>query len=290
MKRILVPLDGSSLSEAAVPLAEGLARDHEADLLLVRALRSMGSPEAEFRAQEEAEAYLDAVARSLRARGLPGVEWKVWYDEPERAIALAAWYNKADLIAMSTHGRGGLSRLLFGSVAESLVRKAPVPVVLVSGRLPRRPVSIGRVLVPLDGSELSEGILPVVEGLAGPLDVAIDLLRVVEPIPGAAAVELPVQARELLDVRAAEAERYLGKIATVLEAKGLRVRAEVREGPAVDAILRYAVESGVGLIAMSTHGRTGLGRLLIGSVAERVLRAGPVPVVIWKPSVEGPDR
>jgi nucleotide-binding universal stress UspA family protein len=282
VKRILVPLDGSRLSEAVLPLAEALARDHAADILLVRALRPQPSAEAEIAAQQEAEAYLAGMAASLEGAGLPGVDWKVWYDAPDRAIADAARYNKADLVTMGTHGRGGLTRLLLGSVAESLVRHAPVPVLLVRGELTWTPGAMARILVPLDGSTLSEEVLRVVQGLAGPLDVAVDLLQVIEPIPGPAMIELPGSARELADVRPAEAARYLEKIAARLEGQGVRARAEVREGAAVEVITRVAQERGAGLIAMTTHGRSGLGRLLLGSVAERVLRAAPVPVLLWR--------
>ena len=135
MRRVLVPLDGSRLAEAVVPLAETLARDHEADLLLVRALHPGGSAEAEVEAQETAEAYLRTMAAGLAARGR-AVEWKVWYDEPARAIADAARYNDVGLIVMSTHGRGGLNRVLFGSVAERVLRAAPAPVLLWKAPLP----------------------------------------------------------------------------------------------------------------------------------------------------------
>ncbi|HEV8310282.1 MAG TPA: universal stress protein [Methylomirabilota bacterium] len=288
MNRVLVPLDGSRLSEAILPLAEALARDYEADVLLVRALRSRDSAEVAVRAQEEAEAYLEGIARGLRLRGLAGVAWKVWYDAPDRAIVDAARFNGVDLIAMSTHGRGGLTRLLFGSVAESLVRKAPVPVLLVRGEFAPPPGTIGRILVPLDGSELSEGILPVVERLAGPFDWTIDLLHAVEPLPGYATVEISSRhAGEILRLATRDAETRLAKVAVPLEDKGLRAQWAVREGPAVDVILRYARDAGASLIAMSTHGRSGLGRFFLGSVAERVLREASVPVLIWKAPAEG---
>ncbi len=291
MNRILVPLDGSRLSEAILPLAEALARDHGAALLLVRALRSQGSVEAEVRVREEAEAYLDAMARDLGRRGLPGVTWKVWYDEPDRAIADAARFNEVDLIAMSTHGRGGLRRVLFGSVAESLVRKAPVPVLLVRGPLAPTRGTMGRILVPLDGSDLSRGILPIVARLAGPFDLTIALLRVIEPFPAYAATETSVEsAAQLLRMATADAEAGLAEVAASLEARGLRVQWTVREGLAVDVILGHAREAGVDLIAMSTHGRSGLGRFVIGSVAEEVLRAATVPVLIWKASAEARRR
>jgi len=287
VKRILVPLDGSRLSEAIVPLAEALARDYDAELLLVRALRSLGTPEAEVHAQEEAEAYLRGIAGGLEARRRP-VTWKVWYDEPDRAIADAARFNAVDLVAMSTHGRGGLTRLLFGSVAESLVRRAPAPVLLVRGELSWQPGGLGKILVPLDGSELSEAVLPVVAGLAGPFDLAIQLLRVIEPMPAYAAPEIPLaRTEEIVRLQEDDAEGYLAKVGVPLEAKGCRVTRTIARGLPVDAIIRAASEGGAGLIAMSTHGRSGFGRLLLGSVAERVLRAAPVPVLLWKAPADG---
>jgi nucleotide-binding universal stress UspA family protein len=286
VKRILVPLDGSRLSEAVLPLAEALARDYEASLLLVRALRPAGSPEAEVEAQETAEAYLRTMAADLTGRGR-AVDWKVWYDDPARAIADAARYNGVDLIAMSTHGRGGLGRLMLGSVAEAVVRQAPVPVLLVRGELTAAPGSLGKVLVPLDGSELSEGVLPVAVGLAGPFDLAVELFRAVEPIPAYAAAELTAGRSEaILREEEAGAREYLAKRATRLEARGLRVARSVMPTPAVDGIVRRAREGGAGLIAMTTHGRSGVSRLLFGSVAERVLRAAPVPVLLWKAPAE----
>jgi nucleotide-binding universal stress UspA family protein len=282
VKRIVVPLDGSRLAEAILPMASALARDYDADLLLVRALRPLGSADAEVEAQEDAEAYLRAAAGRLGARGL-SVSWKVWYEEPARAIADAARYNDAGLIVMSTHGRGGLDRLLFGSVAETLVRQAPVPVLLVRGELSWQPGELGKILVPLDGSELSEAVLPVVERLAGPFDLAIELVRAIEPIPPFAAVELTGSVTEDVGrLEREEARAYLAKVAAPLEAKGCRVKSAVVLGPAVDAILRTAQEGRAGLVAMSTHGRSGIGRLLLGSVAERVLRAAPTPVLLWK--------
>jgi nucleotide-binding universal stress UspA family protein len=287
VKRILVPLDGSRLAEATLPMAKALARDYEADLLLVRALRPLGSAEAEVVAQEDAEVYLRAVAGRLHARGL-AVTWKVWYDEPARAIADAARHNDVGLIVMSTHGRGGLNRLLFGSVAETLVRQAPVPVLLVRGDLSWQPGALEKILVPLDGSELSESVLSVVERLAGPFDFAIELLHAIEPIPPYASAELTSGITEDIGRLGREnAEGYLAKVAAPLEAKGCRVKSRVALGPAVDAILRAAQDGQAGLVAMSTHGRSGIGRLLLGSVAERVLRTAPTPVLLWKAPAAG---
>jgi nucleotide-binding universal stress UspA family protein len=133
-----------------------------------------------------------------------------------------------------------------------------------------------RVLVPLDGSGLGAAILPVAERLAGPLDLELHLLRAVEP-----------GADDALD--AVEAGRYLGGVAGRLEARGLRVRVAVRAGRAVDVIPAHVGEHGIGLVAMSTRARAGLGRLLFGSVAEQVLSAVTVPVLRWRPARPVPE-
>lgn len=287
MERILVPLDGSVLSEAIVPVAEILARDYGAELLLLRAVRPRTAPgadalETEANLASEAEAYLKRVAGELQERGLLRVSWSVRFEKPEQAIAEAAARNHVDLIAMTTHGRTGLGRLLLGSVAESLVRQAPAPVLLVRGAPAWRREEIRKILVPLDGSELSAEILRVVKRLAGPLDLSIVLLHVVEPIHPSAAGEASARREEMLRLRLTDADGYLAKITDSLQAKGLRVRHVARVGRAVDVIPEYARSEEVGLIAMTTHGRTGLGRLFFGSVAERVMRTAPVPVLLWK--------
>lgn len=278
MKRILVPLDGSPLSEAIIPLATALARGHRAEVLLVRARRRQGFPEAEVAAHEEAETYLALIAKKLAAYGVPA-RWMVCCDEPDRAIADAARDNAVDLVTMSTHGRGAVTR----SVAEGVVRQAPVPVLLVRGQLVWQRGEIGKIVVPLDGSGLSASILPLVAQLAEPFDFTIDLLRAVEPLPAYAVVEISAaKTEEMRQLEATDAGSYLAKVAGPLNAQGLRVTRSIGYGPAVDVIVRHAGEAGAGLIAMSTHGHTGVGRLLLGSVADRVLRAAPVPVLLWR--------
>jgi nucleotide-binding universal stress UspA family protein len=292
VKRIVVPLDGSALAEAIVPVVETLARDYEAEILLVRGLVAQRTAEDEFEMQRQAEGYLSGLAAALRARGLRAVDWKVWYDEPDRAIVNAAVTNGADLVAMATHGRGGLGRLLLGSVAEAVVRTAPVPVLLVRGRPVWGPGAIRQIVVPLDDSDTSEAVLPVVETLAGPLDLGIHLVHAVEPLPPSARIELPTGLEEqVVGAHRAEASDRLARIAARLEAKGLRVAWAVRIGAPLEVVARHVEECGAGLIAMTTQGRTGLDRLLLGSVAERVLRGVEVPVLLWKPRAAAPaDR
>ena len=139
-----------------------------------------------------------------------------------------------------------------------------------------------RAIVPLDGSMVAEGIIPFILEIAGPLDMEVVLLRVVVPIPpsvieGSRHVE--VEDREK---RRLEAEEYLAPIVSELRTKGVRVTTQVRRGEPTDEILAGAKEARADLIAMTTHGRSGFGRLLFGSVAEAVLRHSEVPVFLMR--------
>lgn len=148
-----------------------------------------------------------------------------------------------------------------------------------------------KVVVPLDGSAVAEGIVPFLLGIAGPLDLEVVLLRVVVPM-----VAPVVEASRYLEIedphaRAAEAVGYLASIAAELTSRGIRVQTDVRRGDPVREILACAEDAGADLIAMTTHGRSGLGRLLFGSVAEAVLRNAGIPVLLMKQtSVPAPSE
>lgn len=144
-----------------------------------------------------------------------------------------------------------------------------------------------RVLVPLDGSERAEAILPFVEQVAGPLDAEIVLLHVVEPpLAGEIMASAGVVSPDAWLIREMEAKQYLGGVERRLSAKGLRVQRRLQIGRALDEILAMVTTSGADLIAMATHGRSGPARLLFGSVAEAVLRSSPVPVLMFRVSGE----
>jgi nucleotide-binding universal stress UspA family protein len=139
-----------------------------------------------------------------------------------------------------------------------------------------------RVLVPLDGSLVAEGVIPFIMEIAGPLDMQVVLLRVLVPVP-----PMPVEGTrqvviEDLEKRRAEAEEYLVGMARELRDKGVRVTTDVRRGEPVAEILQGAREAEADLIAMTTHGRSGLRRLLFGSVAEAVLRQAEIPVFLMR--------
>ena len=135
-----------------------------------------------------------------------------------------------------------------------------------------------RVLVPLDGSRVAEGILPFIEQIAGPVDMEVLLVRVV-PLIVAMAKEAQAGAPILKEL---DAQGYLEPLVASLKAKGVRAGARVRIGDPATEIVAAAKEINADLIAMTTHGRTGLGRLLFGSVAEAVLRGSPIPVFLMR--------
>lgn len=140
-----------------------------------------------------------------------------------------------------------------------------------------------RVVVPLDGSPLAEGMLSFIVDIAGPLDLEVVLLRVIRPIPPQVTEGSRVIVADDVAGRTENAREYLAPLADQLRRKGIRVRTEVRYGqPIVDEILEGAREADADLIAMTTHGRSGLGRLLFGSVAEAVLRQAEVPVFLMR--------
>ena len=139
-----------------------------------------------------------------------------------------------------------------------------------------------RALVPLDGSSVAETIIPFILDIAGPLDMEVVLLRVVEPIPpmvieGSRHIEV-----EDVEARRTDAEEYLAPIAVQLQNKGVRVESRVRRGNPAEEIVAAARKSGADLIAMSTHGRGGLGRLVFGSVAQAVLRHVDMPMFLMR--------
>jgi nucleotide-binding universal stress UspA family protein len=196
-----------------------------------------------------------------------------------------------DLIVMTTHGRGGLARFWLGSVADSLLRWSTAPILLLrpddGTPDPARPRTIQRILIPLDGSAQSEAMVEHAVALGQLMQSEYTLLRVVAPfVLGASA---PFTTPTDFDPdrtmrRQAEAQHDLDTVARRLQAAGATVRTRVLITEQVAAaILEEASQHGIDLIAMSTHGRSGLARLLIGSVADKVLRGAERAVLVYRP-------
>ncbi|MBI3966937.1 MAG: universal stress protein [Chloroflexi bacterium] len=286
---ILVPLDGSTFAERALIPASALARAVGARLVLVRATIAHASltrdlAAAEIAATQQAEIELAATAERLRATGLD-VETHVYYDDPPAAIVDLAGRVQADLIVMSTHGRSGLGRWIYGSVADEVLRRSVSPVLLVpahSEELWPEGRKL-RVLLPLDGSKLAEDSLGLVTRVASNATVDITLLRVIEPVSAYTYAE--VSPYLVLDrtEEISEAERYVDRIAARLREQGHSVQVRVESGLPTVTIARVARERGADLIAMATHGHGGIARFVLGSVATGVLQQAATPLLLVRP-------
>jgi nucleotide-binding universal stress UspA family protein len=287
MKTILVPLDGSDLAARAVPFAATLAARGKSSLLLLRAVNTLAAP-TESAGQalvDEAQQALDATAAALAADGL-AVTTRVVDRQAESAILEATADENVALIVMSTHGRGGLGRFIYGSVADTVLRHAPVPVLTVPPHGLSKWPTDGRVkiLVPLDGSDLSrQAVGPACE-LADALGGSL-LLGSVVTFPsysmyaeGYVFVDPDPGSGMLADTR-----QYLEAVAAGLRTESRPVEVCATYGSPYFGITSMAREAGVGLIVMASHGRGGMSRALLGSVATATLRQSDVPIVLVRP-------
>jgi nucleotide-binding universal stress UspA family protein len=192
---------------------------------------------------------------------------------------------------MTTHGRGPLSRFWLGSVATELVQCSPVPVLLVRPKegLPDLAADPAprRILIPLDGSPLGEGVIPVAVAVGTLSGAAYRLLRVVPPVPssGGGLGELGAGTPTVADQLRAEASGYLADLTA--RTPGLTAAAThvAVDWPPAVAVLAEADANGIDLIALETRGRSGLVRALLGSVADKVVRGATVPVLLQRPTV-----
>jgi nucleotide-binding universal stress UspA family protein len=287
LSTILVPLDGSALAEQALPVAERVARAAQARVILTRVVPAYSGTETSVDASVAlaARKNLDEIASRLR-RAQITVEVALREGDAATQIVGTVEARCADLIIMSTHGRSGVGRWLYGSVADAVIRLAQVPVMLIPSEVSvqwptaRRP----RVLVPLDESRLSEAVLgPAVE-LATGLDAEVVLVEVVAwpPLVYSDPIELlPYDPEEQL----AEARGYLADVATRLRNSGASVRclADVGRAPA-ETIVRLARDEHADLIAMATHGRSGVARVVLGSTTTGTLQHAGVPLLIVRPT------
>jgi nucleotide-binding universal stress UspA family protein len=288
---ILVPLDGSLLAERALPYAERLARAGSRRLVLVRAVELFlpdgeACIESEHPMLAEAQKYLEDLAKGLMSSGLQ-VGCTVPYGSPSEQILASIHSYHPDFVVMGTHARSGFGRWLHGSVADAVLCHSSSPVVLVPSHLTEPAASIrgARLLVPLDGSPLSEAVLPWVARVATETGAEVVLARVVpfqdSLYPGYIQVVPPADVEQLNEARA-----YLSAVAEQLMATALpvRTRAEVGADPGT-TIARLADEECADMIVMGTHGRSGVVRFVLGSVANGTLRHARVPLLLIRPSM-----
>jgi nucleotide-binding universal stress UspA family protein len=287
MTTVVVPLDGSELADRALPFATTIAARGGRSVLLLRVVDTMSAPSEADEAvlKREAQAALDATAASLSGDGV-SVTTRVVEGQAETAILAASGDEDVSLIVMSTHGRGGLGRFVYGSVADTVLRHAPVPVLTVPphvhmGWQGDTPV---KVLVPLDGSALSRAALGPARELAdllgGPL-----LLASVAELPryttytDAATFVVPDVEESVLE----ETRRELEALAAELRTDARQVETHATFGSPYFDIARIARDARAGLIVMATRGRSGLTRAILGSVATATLSRSEIPVMLVCP-------
>lgn len=295
-ERILVPLDGSPLGEHALAIASCIAHTANAELVLVHASidfdESMLLDAAELEvttAREHidkisAETYLGQIAEEVRADGI-AVTTLVRPGPPGEVILNALRSQQPSLIVLASHCRGGLDRWLYGSVADQILRETTSPVLLVPLACDRswptdRPL---RILVPLDGSRFAEEALSPARSLATQVNARLILVGVAQPplvryYPRVASLfGFEVMAR------LARARQYLDMTAGDPRRRGDSVTTRSRVGDPATEIVATAREQDVDLIIMATHGRGGLSRLMMGSVATEVVHGSRLPVMLIRP-------
>ncbi|MBI3967247.1 MAG: universal stress protein [Chloroflexi bacterium] len=286
LRTILVSLDGSELADRALPFAATLARAAEARLVLVRALGLFELLGGQLtREQEKLRRRVEAdVVGQLVELHRDGVraEAEVLDCGAVMAIRHATVRWDADLIVGSTHGRGGLGRLLYGSVADELVRTSEKPVLLVTPSCGAGWPGdhVRRILVPLDGSALAEMALSVAAELAGALGAPLLLVRIVEP----AYYTYYQESAETHERFLAEPRGYLEEIADRLRRGGLAVDVSVGAKLPPWTVAGVAREHEADLVVMATHGCSGLSRLALGSTAAATIGQTTVPVVLVRPA------
>jgi nucleotide-binding universal stress UspA family protein len=272
LDRILVPLDGSEAAASILPQVRRILLRRDAEVLLVRALELPPSAEAglggvadlqEARAQAETvrveRALLEQGAR-VRSLLRPG--------PPADVILGTAEQERASMIAMSTHGRTGIARWAFGSVTEKVLRASPIPVLALrsfegSAPAPAGELALKRILIAVDAADFSLEVVPPAIELAKLFGSSVLLLHVCEGQP-ACSVPVPQLTRAFERFREA----------------GVCAEPAMRVGDPASSILDCCRESGVELIALTTHGRSGVTRWMLGSVAEKILRGATVPLLL----------
>ena len=298
IRSVMVPLDGSPLAEQALPWAIAIARKARARLRLAMVHRLTLLPpladtvglytKVELAVRKSQRDYLHGTAGRVKAEAAIQVATAILEGEPAPALAGYARETGADLVVMTTHGRGGLERAWLGSVADELMRTLGIPMLVIRPGEERASAALlERILVPLDGSRQAEAVLPVALAMASLFDASLALRQVVLPIALMTSPPASFPAgidTELTAIDQRRAQAYLDRLVEQLRGVGARASGAAVLGRAVfETILTTAQERGPGMVALATRGRGGLRRMLLGSVADKLVRRGDLPVLVTRP-------
>jgi nucleotide-binding universal stress UspA family protein len=301
--KILVPLDGSALAEQVLPYVRPLAKALVASIELLRTIPAAGLELADpssTNSQDQALDYLRSISASLNGLGV-SISSVVRQGSPASWIINEAEQEPGTLIAMATHGRSGVARWLLGSVTDKVFYASTTPLLIVRSSEPPNPISeaqLKTVIVPLDGSVLAEQVLPHVATLAKALDLAVKLVRVHPSVEeysryferqqmGSAATVYSGPYEVFSKEADAQAMEYLHEVKMQLHHEGVwSVEESLLRGHPAATVVDLARETPGSLVAMSSHERSGIGRWLLGSVTDRVVRHSPAPVLVIRPEEE----
>jgi len=294
-KKILVPLDGSDTAEAILPFAQEVAIKSGAALLLVTAVQQTGTWDVGLSLQVmEKEGQIAGEYLAEQVGKVSGkATSQVLQGDAAEAILSCAEKEGADLIAISTHGRSGIRRFLFGSVATKLLEASPVPVLFLRPKEGEDKGAPGpvvkKILVPLDGSDVALSILPTVEEFAKAMGASLTLYHAVAPLavyPGFEAAVVPAM-NTVTEELQNQAKQVLGQAAKDIRARGGEATIVVALDTAVAGILQAGDDVKADLIAIGTHGRGRLRRLTLGSVADGVVRrSADIPCLVIRAKEE----
>ncbi len=292
---VLVPLDGSALAEAVLPYIHALGASPGTRVTLLHLIEHPAPAKIHgsrhLQTVPDAEAYLAEIAKTLATDGIAAnihVDTNEGRDTAGRVSTHAAEWG-ADLVVMCAHGRSGIGRWLFGSIAQKVLDDGVAPVMLVLpvlGREPRPPVTLDRFLLPLDGTPDGETVLPVAAKIAGAQGGTVHLLMVVptaDSLNGAMASVArfsPNVTAELLKNAGADAVMYLNGLAARLQAGGAVVEATVERGDPATVIADVAKRTRPDAVLMASHGRAGLEGVWAGSVGNKVLTRTDGPFIL----------
>jgi len=283
---ILVPVDGSTLAEVAIPYALAVAERARSRVQFVFVYQDSFTLEP----VELAWQYLLRLTAKARERLGDSVSSALLHGPVAATLVKQARKIGADLVIMTTHGRGGLERAWLGSVTDQLIRRVGIPLLVLQpcedGSAPEFEPS--EILVPLDGSTLAETALQPAAALARLWDAELTLVQIVYPLPIVAEPAVPAAQgsdQELTALARESAEEYVRQAAERLRSSGVKASGLALMGTDMPAhqLRELALPGRVSLIAMATHGRGGIRRFILGSVADKLVRTAEVPVLVVPP-------
>ncbi len=285
--RILVPLDGSPVAEAAMTPAMEIAAIMRAEVHCLQVVTGLAlnlDPKLNQRIIDAREQMANVYLRSIRERFTKSeadIITSTASGSAAKSVIDYAMENDIDLIVISSHGQSALSRWVYGNVAIKILRRAPCDTLMIRPLGHAESLPKARVMVPLDGSPLSERALKPAVALASAWELELMLLRVSPPL---FSDQDPISSHDFFDEIEErldeEAVAYLQDIQAVQASDFLSIRVETASGPEAAAIVDTANQNGVDLIVMSSHGRSGAGLWLMGSVSEKVLRKATCSTLI----------